>query len=246
MIKENSNQCDISTNNYTSKGFNFSEEFIPNQSISFGMDLEINKKNKNAVWYNSNKEKKDISLMILIYDAKNTYIGTDSRLTKEDGSYLNNFKKIYANKDKTMVVGFTGLALVDTNNETINLPKEISNLLFKGLNINEALNTMRIDDKTYLDLLDDFKLNIFIARKNESPLIVDASKDEINIKIPTKNKIYVSGDYSSNEVCKIINALLNQGWHIEDAILKTIKSISEFRNKYEVSTIGGKVQLMIV
>ena len=200
-----------------------------------------------GLYYTLLKEDKNMSLMILLYDGKHTYIGTDSRENFNDGSYNDNCQKLFVNKNKTMAASFTGIIKKTVNNETINFPKEISDLLFSGKNIYEALNTTRLNGKNYLELIGNDFFHIFIAEKDKVPTIIDIDLKEIKIAIPRiTNRIYSAGDCDTISLNNIISTKLSLGAKCEDVIKYMIEDTIRTTNEIKKSTIGGKAQLITI
>lgn len=197
--------------------------------------------------YTSSKEGKDMSLMILIYDGTNTYIGTDSRETFEDKTYNDNCKKIFTSKDKKMIISTTGLIKKAVDGEVINFAKEITELLFNGKSIYEILDTIRLNNQTYSDLIGDDSIHFFVARKGKEPILIDVAANETVVKSPRKiNRVYSNGNYDTFKVNNLINTYLGEGYSCKDAIKSTIEHVITLTNKRKVSTIGGDVQIKII
>ncbi len=225
------------------------ERNFGNESTGLSIFEKSNNKidvNKNTC-YNSSKEGKDMSFMMMYFDEENVYIASDSRVTFENEKYEDNFKKIYVNDDKDKIIASTGLATKVCNNEIINFIQEISELYFSGLNIIDALNTKRISDNTYLDIIGNNTIHFFVAEKYKMPIIIDITNTEIIIKIPrNKYTVYSNGDYDTDVANNEFVKKMNQGYFPEDAMEEIIKDIIEETNKNKISTIGGEIQIEIV
>lgn len=184
--------------------------------------------------------------MIIIYKNNKTYLGVDSRLTFNNGSYSDDNQKLFCNKDNTIAITATGIFHQKVKDIMINIPQEISSLYFKENDIFEILNAKRIDDMSYLDIIGDGNLSLFIAEKDKKPKILDINSKEINFKIIKTDNFYVNGNYSHDGVLDNLAQLTKTDMNPQEIIIDELSKIIFDANKNEVSTIGGKIHTIAI
>lgn len=207
--------------------------------------------NKEIILYNKEKQKeREIGMSYCCaYLLKNKiYIGADSRETMMNGSYNDNFQKVYINKQENMIWGMSGLI----KSHHLNYVYLVNNILNKPkvpiqtkLKLIEVLMNNATQETFRESVFQDSRYDLFVAFIQEGNICLytfESLNGIITIKSTHKDNYTIASGVHTDEVFKLSNEVLE--FMQEDSIVENITNIiNNVKNKKtpQSLTVGGDI-----